>query len=450
MPIKPRTDSPAEVIQVNTGDQPFRQQTNQAKIDGADKGQPLQNLADMLGGGAARPDARNESAILAHVVRKLRRIENDSDVEEREQDDHQNVDQVVKRLAKADGPHEVVNKLILVIEQERNGRRKRQQRARENRRNHASGIDAERQVRRLPAHDTAADNALGILDRDAPLRSFNVHDEGHDGDHQDDQEDQGNGRERPPGPRAGLLVQVLHRARQAHHNAGEDDERHSIADTAFADLLAQPHDESGAGRQREDSHQDERVPGAIHKRLPAKALRLQGGGNRGRLNDAQHDGQVARVLRDFAAPELAFFLQALEVREHHGHQLQDDRGGDVRHDAERENRHAAEVAAAEEIEDAQHRAGRLVEQLIQHGGIDARDRNVRTNAVNCQQRQREQNAVPQVLNAEHVFHGFDESFHALILRIFFLRPQSGQPYATTSNVPPALVIFSLADALKAC
>src|SRR5713101_2962755 len=420
MPIKPRTDSPAEVIQVNTGDQPFRQQTNQAKIDGADKGQPLQNLADVLGGRAARPNPRNESAILAHVVRKLRRIENDSDVEEREQDDHQNVDQVVQRLAKADGSHEVVDKLILVSKQQRNGRRKRQQRARKNRRNHASGIDAERQVRRLPAQDAAANHALGVLHRDAPLRPLDVHDEGHDGDHQNDQEDQGYGRERPPGPRAGLFVQVLHRARQAHYNAGEDDERHSITDAALTDLLAQPHNECGAGRQREDGHQDERVSRPIHKRLPAKALRLQGGCNRGRLNDAQHDGQVACVLRDFASPELAFFLEALEVREHHGHQLQDDRGGDVRHDAERENRHAAEVAAAEEIEDAQHRAGRLVKQLIQHGGIDAGDRNVRTNAVDRQQRQREQNAVPQVLNAEHVFHGFEESFHALILRIFFL------------------------------
>ena len=38
---------------------------------------------------------------------------------------------------------------------------------------------------------------------------------------------------------------------------------------------------------------------------------------------------------------------------------------------------------------------------------------------------------------------FDESFHALSLRFRLA-------YATTSNVPPALVIFSLADALKAC
>src|SRR4029077_8829069 len=117
--VKPRTDAPSDVIQVDTRDQPFRQKANQAEVNGADEGQPLQNLADVLGGGAARPDPRNESAILAHVVRELRRVKNDPDVEERKQDDHQNVDEVVERLTETDGPHAVINELVLVIEQQR-------------------------------------------------------------------------------------------------------------------------------------------------------------------------------------------------------------------------------------------------------------------------------------------------------------------------------------------
>src|SRR5260370_9657531 len=83
--------------------------------------------------------------------------------------------------------------------------------------------------------------------------------------------------------------------------------------------------------------------------------------------------------------------------------------------------------------------------MIQHPGVASRNRDVRPNAINRQQRQREQEAVPQVFNAEHVLHAFDESVHACFLRIIL-----GQLYATTSNVPPALLIFSLADALKAC
>src|SRR5207245_11653844 len=94
-------------------------------------------------------------------------------------------------------------------------------------------------------------------------------------------------------------------------------------------------------------------------------LRLERARDSQRLDDAKQDGQIARVLRDLAAAKLAFFLQALEVRKHHGHQLQDDRGGDIRHDAERENRKTAEVAAAEEVENAEHRGCGLSEDALQ-------------------------------------------------------------------------------------
>ena len=62
----------------------------------------FKNLADVIAGGAARTNAGDEAAVLAHVVGELRRIENDADVEEREQDDQDDVDQVVERLAECD------------------------------------------------------------------------------------------------------------------------------------------------------------------------------------------------------------------------------------------------------------------------------------------------------------------------------------------------------------
>ena len=54
-----------------------------------------------------------------------------------------------------------------------------------------------------------------------------------------------------------LLIDVADRVRQAHHDAGEDDQRHAVADAALGDLLTQPHDEGRAGGQREDGQQDE-------------------------------------------------------------------------------------------------------------------------------------------------------------------------------------------------
>src|SRR5580698_6654863 len=179
---------------------------------------------------------------------------------------------------------------------------------------------------------------------------------------------------------------------------------------------------------------------------------LQRGGDRKRLDDAQDDGQITRVLRDLAPSQLAFFLQALEVRKNHLHQLQDDGGGDVGHDAQSENRELAETAAAEKIEDAKNRALGLLEHFREHGGVDAWRGNVRADTVHGEQRQREQDAVPQVRNAEHVLESFDESFHTFTLRFPVTRRlYAALPtYVTTSNVPPALVILSLADALKAC
>src|SRR5580698_261877 len=173
---------------------------------------------------------------------------------------------------------------------------------------------------------------------------------------------------------------------------------------------------------------------------------LQRGGDGKRLDDAQDDGQITRVLRDLASSQLAFFLQALEVRKNHLHQLQDDGGSDVRHDAQGENRKLAETAAAEKIEDAQNRTLRLLEHFREHGRVDAGRRNVRADAVHGEQRQRKQYAVPQVRNTEHVLESFDESFHTFTLRF----PVTLRLYATTSKVPPALVILSLAEALKAC
>ena len=185
----------------------------------------------------------------------------------------------------------------------------------------------------------------------------------------------------PPGLCFRFFVQVQDSARQADHDAHEDDQRHAVADAAFADLLAEPHDERGTGGQSEDGHQNEGRAGMEHQRFAAIALGLEGGGDGRRLNDAEDDRQIARVLRDLAAAELALFLQLFEVWEHDGHQLQDDRRGDVRHDAERENREPAQIAAAEEIEDAQERARSLLEDSFQHAPVDAWRGDVRTDAI---------------------------------------------------------------------
>src|SRR5215475_6149401 len=111
----------------------------------------------------------------------------------------------------------------------------------------------------------------------------------------------------------------------------------------------------------------------IDKRLVVWASSaLQSLRNRERLNNAERDGQITRVLRDLAPAEFTLFLEALKVREHDGHQLKNDGRRDVRHDAERENRELAEVAAAEKVENSESGILSLLEVALQDARINSR------------------------------------------------------------------------------
>src|SRR5580700_4393855 len=211
--IKPGTDAPSNMVKVNARDHPFRQQTNDRKINRTDERQPLQNLADMLGRVAPGPDAGNESSVLAHIVRKLRWIENNSDIKEREQQNHRDVHDGIERLTPLQAFLDGVQKRPTGAHHQSSRRRKCQQRTRENRRNHAAGIDAQWQIRRLTAHHSAANDPLRILHGNAALAAFHKHDERHNRDHQGNQENKRQPRERPPSGCSCLGDQVIDSSR---------------------------------------------------------------------------------------------------------------------------------------------------------------------------------------------------------------------------------------------
>src|SRR6266851_2100367 len=81
----------------HTDHQPLRKQADQREIHAAHERQPAENPVDVLGGVPPRPDAGNEPAVLAHVVREFGGIEHDSHIEKREQNDHRNVDDGIQR-----------------------------------------------------------------------------------------------------------------------------------------------------------------------------------------------------------------------------------------------------------------------------------------------------------------------------------------------------------------
>jgi hypothetical protein len=155
---------------------------------------------------------------------------------------------------------------------------------------------------------------------------------------------------------------------------------------ALRDLLAQPHDEGGAGGEGEHGHHLEGDAGALHDlELLAQRHLLEVHGDAERLHDGEEDGAVAGVLRDLAASELAFLGELLQVGPDHGEELQDDGRGDVRHDPEGEDGDPREVAAREHVHEPEPVRAVLLEEVDEGLGVDARRGDVVAEAVHGQE-----------------------------------------------------------------
>jgi hypothetical protein len=79
-------------------------------------------------------------------------------------------------------------------------------------------------------------------------------------------------------------------------------------------------------------------------------------------------------------------LEAAEGGHHGGHQLEDDGGADVGHDAQREHGTLNEGAAGEHVVEAHERTTGAASLVLKEGGerrgVKTREGNVRTNARN--------------------------------------------------------------------
>jgi hypothetical protein len=188
------------------------------------------------------------------------------------------------------------------------------------------------------------------------------------------------------GARAHQFERSRDRVRQPDRDAGEDDDRDAVAEPALGDLLAEPHQEHGAGDERGHGRQAEHEPRVEHQ----AGLRLERDRDPGRLEQRQKHRAVARVLRDLAPARLALLAQLVELRAHRRHELHDDRGGDVRHDAEREDGEARQRAPGEHVEHAEDPALLPLEEVGEDVRIDARAWDVRADPEHDQRREQEQ------------------------------------------------------------
>src|SRR5690606_38930418 len=167
----------------------------------------------------------------------------------------------------------------------------------------------------------------------------------------------------------------------------------------------------------------------------------------------------------------AFFLNFLDRRRQNGHQLHNDRRGDVRHYAERKYRDRLKITARKEVQNAEQRAGNLAPNLFKANLVYARRRYVRAEAIDRQKRKRKKDTRAEFRHLEHILDRVKKLLHKfknaeLILRRVgrskktYKNDASDTPFANyasaagaasmTAAVPPAASIFSFAFFVKRC
>src|SRR5205807_1502875 len=99
-------------------------------------------------------------------------------------------------------------------------------------------------------------------------------------------------------------------------------------------------------------------------------------------------------------PEFAFLLQLGKRLINNRQQLQDDRCRDIRHDAQGENCHTAQLAAGKKVDKPQQRTTctSLGKELLQLQGVDSGRGQVSAKPVDEQHPERKQDPLAQIRN----------------------------------------------------
>ena len=285
-------------------------------------------------------------------------------------------------------------------------RRNKHQSLREDDRHHIRGIHLQRNVLTYAAVLFVTDDTLCILYRDLADRLYQSDRCHEDKEQQHQLEDQHDGATR--GSLEAGVDLGQQRVRETCHDTDHNDQRDTVTDTLVGDLLAQPHDEHGSGDQdrRRIGNEAERI--AVNER--SGHLMVQVGDVRRTLQDQHADRQEACPLVHLAAAALTLLLHFLEIRNHHTHELDDDRGGDVRHDSERENSGVAERTAGEDVQQTQKsvafQLAGIRRTLAQGVGVDARNHDETTQAVDQQKPDRVNDTLAKLLDLVDILERF--------------------------------------------
>ncbi len=402
-------------IKIEIVDEQVRQQSDDHEEHAAREGEAVHHELKIMRRVFAGADAGNVAVVLLQIVGDLNRLEHDGHPEIAE-DEHQTAhDDVVGQVPGLKAGNELAQKAerLLGREPAERHRKERDDRAREDDRHDARVVDLQRQILRVPAEHLAPDDAFRVLYRNLAHRLGDGDERRRSRDEEQNHSEQ-------------MLKAVLRlartrdrtgenldeggkRLRNVRDDAEDDQNRGAVADAALRDLFPEPEHDDRAGRQDQRAHHgEERLVDDDHfarealnaDRLPhARRIAEHSDDDEG-LQKRDADGQIARVLRDLLLP-VFLVAESGQAGNDRAHQLHDDRGADVGHDAQREDGALEHRAAGEHVvepDEALARLGKALDEVRENRRIQSRKRKIAADSGDEQQTERDDDAIPEFRN----------------------------------------------------
>ena len=189
-------------------------------------------------------------------------------------------------------------------------------------------------------------------------------------------------------------------------DTGEQQHRDAVADAELGDLLAQPHEEGGAGSEGQDDDDGHPHGGqalGLHQAVAVDQAVITKA-----LDQTDGHGGVPGDGGDLLPPLLAALLgQPLQSGNGHGEQLDDDGAVDIGLNAQSEQGRHGEGGAAHGIHQTQNGAALGAQIGLQTGGVDIRHRNGGAQAEDEQREDGKQDLAAQLRDLPGVPDGLD-------------------------------------------
>ena len=384
----------------------------------AGKGQARHDKVEEFGGGFTGAYTGHVATVFLEVVRDLNGFEHEGDPEITENKDQETKDEVIGELTAPEGVGEFIEEIHpgILPEEVEDLSREHQDGAGKNDGHNAGIIDLERQEGALSAIYLAPDHALGVLHGDFTLGLRDGDESGGHDKEQCQHEDALRETELGFGSNGGgkELVSGDDRTGETGNDTNGNQEGDAVTDSLLGDLLTEPNHDHGAGGQENRTgneelgfaHEDDlAVGGGVEARNDATRIGTERHEQHETLHQANRDGEVTGILIDLLATDIAFLLEAGETGEDRTHQLHDNGGADVGHDAEGKQGTVEQGATGKHVVEPQQSAARsrfIAQVFLNRPRVHTGKRDVCTYPGNEKQCQGKEDLLAQFRNLERI------------------------------------------------